>query len=197
MDRRRPKSSIQNLTERVSKPSIFHNRIGDSTIKRDRNWLEFLAVIDGVFASLLSSSNGTSSPGETERAACLPLITSAREFFTNIAQQDGKKDRSGFLALLELEKRARSYSLSTGTLSKNTLNFSHDIYGIIGDSSTLEKLLTAYFSEFGEKACCFEDLKPYISLEGNDLATWTSYLENLPISTVCSTLLPHVHTYFL
>jgi N-terminal acetyltransferase B complex non-catalytic subunit len=136
---------------------------------------------------MLPFSNGTSSSSETKRAVCAELVTSTRDFLTQIAQQDGKKDRSGRLALLELEKRARSYSMSTGTLSKCFLLFIHDIYGIVGDSSTLGTLLISYFSEFGEKTCCFEDLKPYISLEGNDLAAWTSYLESLPSSTVRAT----------
>lgn len=33
-----------------------------------------------------------------------------------VAEKDGSLDRSGVLALLELEKRARMYDLSSGTL---------------------------------------------------------------------------------
>ena len=36
------------------------------------------------------------------------------ELFTNIALEDGSRDRSGLLALLELEKRARQYRVSNG-----------------------------------------------------------------------------------
>jgi len=34
-----------------------------------------------------------------------------------------------------------------------------------------------YFGAIGHKACCFEDLRPYLILEGEDLVQWTSFLE--------------------
>lgn len=46
-------------------------------------------------------------------------------------------------------------------------------------------LLTQYIVKFGDKACCFEDLKPYISLEGEELQKWTSFLKTETISVVC------------
>lgn len=39
-----------------------------------------------------------------------------RELFDDIAAKDGLSDRSSPLALLELEKRARTHGLSTGAL---------------------------------------------------------------------------------
>lgn len=66
---------------------------------RDRNWLEFLAVLDATFPA----------EGDT-----VEYVEETRKFFTEIAQRDGLKDRSGALALLELEKRARKRSISTG-----------------------------------------------------------------------------------
>lgn len=45
------------------------------------------------------------------------------------------------------------------------------------DSSALLSLLESYFQSFGGKACCYEDLKPYIEFEGEDLAKWTAVLE--------------------
>ena len=41
-------------------------------------------------------------------------VEGARNFFTEIAERDGPKDRSGPLALLELEKRALERSVSKG-----------------------------------------------------------------------------------
>ena len=66
---------------------------------RDRNWLEFLAVLDATF----------SAEGDTTE-----LVESTRKFFTEIAERDGQKDRSGPLALLELEKRVMERSISKG-----------------------------------------------------------------------------------
>lgn len=41
-----------------------------------------------------------------------------------------------------------------------------------------------YFIRVGHKACCFEDLKPYLVLEENELTKWTSFLEAVPASFV-------------
>lgn len=41
-----------------------------------------------------------------------------------------------------------------------------------------------YFERFGDKACCFEDLKPYLTMGGGDLVKWTSFLEAVPTSFV-------------
>lgn len=66
---------------------------------RDRNWLEFLAVLDSTF-----SMEGNSAEH----------VEAARKLFAGISEHDGLKDRSGPLALLELEKRARERSISKG-----------------------------------------------------------------------------------
>lgn len=52
------------------------------------------------------------------------------------------------------------------------------------DPTTLISLLESYFQHFGGKACCFEDLQPYIELEGDELATWTSVLEKQMAASV-------------
>lgn len=41
-----------------------------------------------------------------------------------------------------------------------------------------------YFEEIGSKACCYEDLKPYLALEGEDAARWKSFLQSLTPSFV-------------
>lgn len=46
--------------------------------------------------------------------------------------------------------------------------------------------MKSYFDSFGDKTCCFEDLKPYLDLTADDLLTWRSFLENVPISYVSS-----------
>jgi N-terminal acetyltransferase B complex non-catalytic subunit len=44
--------------------------------------------------------------------------------------------------------------------------------------------MESYFNLVGDKACCFEDLRPYLSLEGEDRARWTSFLESITFSSV-------------
>ncbi|PCH37977.1 hypothetical protein WOLCODRAFT_135971 [Wolfiporia cocos MD-104 SS10] len=123
--------------------------------KKDRNWLEFLSVLDATFADLSATSD---TDVEAAKAASAENIAKTRECFAQVAEGDGRKDRSGLLALLELEKRARSHGLST-------------------EPSELRNLLERYFAQFGDKFVCFEDLRPYVQLEGDELAAWSSLLE--------------------
>jgi hypothetical protein len=58
-----------------------------------------LAILDATF----------SAEGDTTE-----LVESTRKLFVEIAERDGRKDRSGPLALLELEKRANDHSISKG-----------------------------------------------------------------------------------
>ncbi|KAG6917964.1 hypothetical protein DXG01_017148 [Tephrocybe rancida] len=123
---------------------------------QDRNWLEFLSVLDATFSYLTASEgSSTASPG------CLEHVAQTQELFTKLAQQDGPKDRSAALALLELEKRARAH-------------------GISRDSERLVNLMQQYFTQVGDKACCFEDLKPYLVLEEQESIKWTSFLQAVP-----------------
>ncbi|KAG6874208.1 hypothetical protein C0995_003754 [Termitomyces sp. Mi166 len=121
--------------------------------KHDRNWLEFLSILDATFSYF--SSSVESSPSRREG---LEQVEKTQELFTRIAEEDGSKDRSAALALLELEKRARNH-------------------GISKDSDRLVTLMQDYFTRVGDKACCFEDLKPYLALEENEMTGWTSFLQ--------------------
>lgn len=60
-------------------------------------------------------------------------------------------------------------------------------YRIVDDDRLLT-LLMSYFEQFGDKACCYEDLQPYVVLDGDDLSSWTSFLESVPSSIVCSSI---------
>ncbi|KAI0082628.1 actin cytoskeleton organization protein [Panus rudis PR-1116 ss-1] len=121
--------------------------------KQDRNWLEFLSVLDATFWDISS----TSEPSEEAIATVKEQIVKSRELFTQVGKEDGLKDRSGPLALLELAKRAR-------------------VYGLSSDASELRTLVESYFSQFGDKACCYEDLVPYVDFEGEEFSKWTSFL---------------------
>ncbi|TCD64660.1 hypothetical protein EIP91_003821 [Steccherinum ochraceum] len=122
--------------------------------KKDRNWLEFLSVLDATFWDVTS----VPEPTEEAREACKKHITQTQNLLQQVADLDGLKDRSGMLGLLELEKRARQHGFST-------------------DASRTLSLAEKYFMHFGDKACAVEDLQPYIAFEGDDLAQWTSFLE--------------------
>ncbi|KAJ7940559.1 actin cytoskeleton organization protein [Mycena leptocephala] len=126
------------------------------TEQNDRNWLEFLSVLDATFSSL----QGDQEQDESVKTASSSHVAKTQELFTKLALQDGHKDRSALLALLELEKRAR-------------------LHGISNDTNRMVDLMKRYFQEIGDKACCFEDLKPYLALKGEDAASWTSFLQSL------------------
>ncbi|KAI0726631.1 actin cytoskeleton organization protein [Fomitopsis betulina] len=110
---------------------------------KGRNWLEFLALLDATFAD----------PQEEVPTR----IEEARKVFEQVAEGDGRTDRSGRLALLELDKRAAAHGASSD--------------GLLG-------LLKEYFITFGDKLVCFEDLQPYVQLEDAPLAEWTQFLES-------------------
>ncbi|KAL5489723.1 MDM20 [Sanghuangporus weigelae] len=110
----------------------------------DRNWLEFLAVVEAQFVD----------PSEAK-------ITETRQFFRKIANIDDRRDRGAWLALLELERRAREQNLGSDFESE----------------SGLMDLLKLYFELFADKLCCFEDLKPYVGVEGDEFSKLTSFLD--------------------
>ncbi|KAI0810968.1 N-acetyltransferase B complex non catalytic subunit-domain-containing protein [Irpex lacteus] len=121
--------------------------------KEDRNWLEFLSVLDATFAGLEGDANAETSEEHKSNLA------KSQQFFAQIADKDGLRDRSAPLALLELEKRALSHGLST-------------------DSESLYTLAESYFENFGDKTCAYEDLQPYAVLfKGDDAEKWKSYLQ--------------------
>lgn len=80
----------------------------------DRNWLEFLSVLDATFPSVATPDATSSSDDSSSR------LQEVRELLDGIAAKDGLNDRSASLALLELEKRARTHGSSTGTLNSHT-----------------------------------------------------------------------------
>ncbi|KAG6837306.1 hypothetical protein H0H93_011908 [Arthromyces matolae] len=131
--------------------------------KTDRNWLEFLSVLDATF-SFFTSSVGSSESLEKG----LHEVQKTQESFKQIAENDGPKDRSAALALLELEKRARTHGLSQGLTPGRK------------DSGRMVYLLQEYFTQVGDKVCCFEDLKAYLDLEEKESAQWTSFLQAVP-----------------
>ena len=71
------------------------------TVCSDRNWFEFVSLLDGTFA-------------EPESEDAQERVTKTRQFLESIKEKDGKADRSAHLAALELEKRAREHKLSSG-----------------------------------------------------------------------------------
>lgn len=97
---------------------------------------------------------------------------------------DGSKDRSGLLALLELEKRARIHGVTTGLYDFLSSTLRSHISSFVLEPSRMVTLMKTYFERIGDKACCFEDLKPYLSLDDDDLSQWTAYLNSVSPSFV-------------
>lgn len=79
----------------------------------DRNYLEFLSVLDATFAGVTSKED----VDDAAKTSCREHINKTQEFLAQIADRDGVQDRSAPLALLELELRARKFGLSTGAFS--------------------------------------------------------------------------------
>lgn len=77
---------------------------------RNRNWLEFLAVVDAAIADVTPQT----LESDEAKTSIKESIDRASELFTSVADEDMRKDRSGLLALLELEKRSREHGLLSG-----------------------------------------------------------------------------------
>ena len=105
-----------------------------------------------------------------------------------LADADGTRERGPLLAMVELEKRAREKQLGSefGWPSHCYHRESADADVEISESDDgLLTLLKLYIERFGDKACCFEDLKPYVTLQGEELSKIAAYLDSLPLNTVC------------
>lgn len=59
------------------------------------------------------------------------------------------------------------------------------------DPDAIYTLAESYFERFGDKACCFEDLVPYVQFSGDHLSNWIAYLEKHT-----STVSVFVHFFF-
>lgn len=168
--------------------------------KGDRNWITFLSLIDSTFDVIKlnesqsktetdapasstdskgpssdtkpanSEGNGDVDPELTPKPTPHPelplepqaLIDGLRELFERLAKEDGLKERGGHLASLQLEKRVRIREEGQGNPVPDTLL----------------PLVKQYFSNFSDKNCCFEDLKPYVaSLQEGELSSWLAFLK--------------------
>lgn len=76
--------------------------------------MEFLAVLDATLlpdASVLTSTELRSTEDTSTK------IQHTQDLFLDVTKRDSLKDRSGPLALLELERRVRAHGLSRGLLT--------------------------------------------------------------------------------
>jgi N-terminal acetyltransferase B complex non-catalytic subunit len=136
-------------------------------------------VLDATFSPVVTSKDKTTQPEGREK--CATAVEDARALFIEVAERDGNADRSGLLAQLELEKRCRKYNLDTSTIHSGfPLSF---LNAFIAPSQML-KLMQDYLHRVGGKACCFEDLKPYLDLSGEELTSWISFLGQAEVPVV-------------
>ncbi|KAF8274920.1 actin cytoskeleton organization protein [Lactarius quietus] len=128
--------------------------------KRDRNWLEFISILDATFlASALS--NGT----HHESSLLSPSLFAehkekTRELFAKVAEENGSHDRAGWLGLLELERLSA-------------------VHGVPSEASRWLGLLKRYFHIFGDKVACYEDLQQYTDLDSDSSSDWIVFLEGM------------------
>ncbi|KAI6036277.1 N-acetyltransferase B complex non catalytic subunit-domain-containing protein [Pisolithus microcarpus] len=134
-------------------------RARDRISEGDRNWLEFLSVLDGTFTPVASSQGEISEESKQE---CRESLVETGEFLAEIAQKDGFKNRAAPLALTELKYRAYKLGLY--------------------DSSVLVESMADYLAQFGDKACCFEDLKAYLDPDIASSEQWETILANQNLS---------------
>lgn len=71
-------------------------------IWRDRNWLNFLSILNATFSHVEKAEH----------------IHKTEKLFHDLAQLDGNSDRSSLLALLELKKRTREANIPEHNVSE-------------------------------------------------------------------------------
>lgn len=126
----------------------------------DRNWLTFLSYVHSV-VGLCSSLEGNSSAS---------MAKEALSYLSSLASSDGEKERGAHLAVLELFLTAQNL---------------HE--GRLVAPQSLTDAIKTYFGLFSHRACCFEDLKPYVdALVDEEKQAIFSFLcsQELPVSTV-------------
>ncbi|KAF7778669.1 hypothetical protein Agabi119p4_3014 [Agaricus bisporus var. burnettii] len=128
--------------------------------KDDRNWLEFLSVLDATFADLADKET---DPSEEALDVTRARIRDTEQLFLKVVEKDGLRDRTGLLSLLELEKRSRAHGLSS-------------------DENRLITLLQEYLEKFSHKPSCHQDLLSYTQLEGDELQKWKTILDSFSLS---------------
>ena len=134
----------------------------------DRNWLSFLSYLDSTFGLIASSSPG-------DDLTVRGLLTETWTFLNELAAKDGRKERGAHLARLEFSKRMRERHRTSPSLEES------GIYAVLLEQDGLLSMMKGYIANFSEKACCFEDLKPYVNtlsvVSGEDeLKMWLQYL---------------------
>ncbi|KAI0256800.1 actin cytoskeleton organization protein [Lactifluus subvellereus] len=138
---------------RKEESDIAEQRISE---KRDRNWLEFVSILDATF--LPSTQHEPSLASSTNLAQ---RVEKTRDLFAKVAEEDGSHDRAGWLGLMELERLG-------------------PVHGVPSEPSRLLDLLKRYFDIFGDKATCYEDLRSYADLNSGVLSDWMAFLEGIP-----------------
>jgi hypothetical protein len=102
---RRGNSRASNSREKVSHTAI-HLYLSSRGLRRDRNWLEFVSILDATF--LPATRHESMHPDLEERVA------KTRDLFTKVAEQDGNRDRAAWLGLMELERVCGVHEVPTG-----------------------------------------------------------------------------------
>ncbi|KAI0302144.1 N-acetyltransferase B complex non catalytic subunit-domain-containing protein [Russula brevipes] len=125
--------------------------------KSDRNWLEFVSILDATFLPSTHHHQST-QPDLAQR------VEKTRDLFTKVAEEDGSRDRAAWLGLMELERLCV-------------------IHGVPSEPSRLLGLLKHYFEILGDKVACYEDLRPYTDLNSEALSEWITFLEGTTPST--------------
>ncbi|KAI0306474.1 actin cytoskeleton organization protein [Multifurca ochricompacta] len=138
--------------------------------KRDRNWLEFVSILDATFLPSALPNETTCESNSSSPSSFLQRVEKTRDLFTKVAEEDGSHERAAWLGLMELERRC-------------------GVHGIVSEPSRLLDLLKRYFRIFGDKAACFEDLRPYTDLGSDVLADWLAFLEGITHSPPSNTAL--------
>ncbi|GAA5896282.1 hypothetical protein JCM8208_001834 [Rhodotorula glutinis] len=128
-------------------------RLKGALEKGDTNWHTMLYLIRLTVA--LASSTSTPSSSSTSAASAPDHLLRARTLFRHLATDGAKAkvERGYLLGLVELAREVQVHAWT---------DCAHG--GAAFADEPLGPLVEEYFARFGTKACCFDDVRPYLEV---------------------------------
>ncbi|GAA5947657.1 hypothetical protein JCM3775_005249 [Rhodotorula graminis] len=133
-------------------------RLAGALEKGDTNWHTMLYLIRlsvALASSTRTSSSSSASPSSTSPSSAPSSdapehLSRARTLFRHLATEGpkAKVERGYLLGLVELAREAHAHACS--------------------DYEPLGPLVEEYVARFGTKACCFDDVRPYLEVLGDE-----------------------------
>ncbi|KAH8106593.1 hypothetical protein DFH11DRAFT_1732754 [Phellopilus nigrolimitatus] len=148
-------------------------------------------VVDDLCRDLVRARGNFAAEGERARSLSRTVLDAT---FAVPVDADKVRDARGLLRQLRMRMDGATVMLwlRSWSLRSTRAKTGSDL----GERDSLLGLIKLYVERFGDKACCFDDLKPYTLLEDAELSALNSYLD-VRVSDTEPTLCHSINTHKL